>query len=72
MAQGQTDMATTAIQLALDEAHGTEMRSRLLPAYVETMLATGDIAAARVAADELASLAGELDAPLLTAVGAQA
>ena len=36
------------------------------------MLAAGDIQAARMAADELASLAGDLDAPVLTAVAAQA
>ncbi len=46
--------------------------SRLLPAYVEIMLAAGDIQAARVAADELATLAGDLDAPMLNAVAAQA
>jgi DNA-binding CsgD family transcriptional regulator len=72
LAQGQTDTAATAIRLAVDEAHRTETRSRLLPAYVEIMLATGDIQTARMAADELASLAGDLDAPVLTAVAAQA
>jgi len=72
LAQGQTETATTAIRFALDEAHGTETRSRLLPAHVEIMLAAGDIPAARTAADELASLAAELDAPALTAVAAQA
>lgn len=72
MAQGQSETATAAIRLVVDEAHGTERRSRLLPAYVEIMLAAGDIQAARMAADELASLAGDLDAPLLTAVAAQA
>ena len=72
LAQGQTETATTSIQLALDEARGTVTRLRVLPAYVEIMLAAGDIQAARPAADELASLAGELDAPVLTAVAAQA
>lgn len=72
LAQGQTDAATTAIQLALDEARGTETRSRLLPAYVELMLAAGNIPAAHAAAEDLASLARELDAPVLTAVAAQA
>jgi DNA-binding CsgD family transcriptional regulator len=72
LAQGQSETATAAIRLVVDEAHGTETRSRLLPAYVEIMLAAGDIQAAHMAADELASLAGELDAPLLTAMAAQA
>ena len=72
LVQGQTETATTAIRLAVDEAHGTETRSRLLPAYIEIMLAAGDIHAARMAADELASLAADFDAPVLTAVAAQA
>jgi DNA-binding NarL/FixJ family response regulator len=72
LVQGQTETATTAIRLAVDEAHGTETRSRLLPGYVEIMLAAGDIQAARMAADELTSLAGDLDAPVLTAMAAQA
>jgi DNA-binding CsgD family transcriptional regulator len=72
LVQGQTETATTAIRLAVDEAHGTETRSRLLPAYVEIMLAAGDLQAARMAAAELTSLAGDLDAPVLTAMAAQA
>ena len=48
------------------------MRARLLPAYIEVMLATGDIPAARIAADELSTLAGDLDAPMLNAIAAQA
>lgn len=72
LVQGQTETATTAIRLAVDEAHGTETRSRLLAAYVEIMLAAGDLQAARLAAAELTSLAGDLDAPVLTAMAAQA
>jgi DNA-binding NarL/FixJ family response regulator len=72
LAQGQTESATRAMRLAIDEAHGTETRSRLLPACVEIMLAAGDIQAARRAADELAALAGDLDATVLNAVAAQA
>ena len=47
-------------------------RSRLLPAYVEIMLAAGDVAAARAAADELSEIAADLDAPLLRALAAHA
>ena len=72
LVQGQTGTATTAIRLAVDEVHGAETRLRLLPAYIEIMLAAGDIQAARLAADELTSLAGDLDAPVLTAMAAQA
>ena len=40
---------------------------RLLAAYVEIMLAAGDVTAARAAADELSALADAVDAPLLRA-----
>jgi DNA-binding CsgD family transcriptional regulator len=72
VAQGQTESAATAIRLAIEDAHGTETRARLLPACVEIMLAAGDIQGSRSAADELATLAGDLDAPMLNAVAAQA
>ena len=72
LAQGQTETATTGIRVAVDEARGAGTRSRLLPAYVEIMLAAGDLQAARRAADELSKIAEELDAPLLRAVAAQA
>jgi len=72
LAQGQTESAVTAIRLAVDEAHALETRLRLLPVYVEIMLAAGDIQAARLAANELSKVAGDLDAPVLNAVAAQA
>ena len=73
LAQGEIDAAAAAIRRVLDEASTTaSRRSRLLAAYVEIMLAAGDIAAARAAADELAEIAGGLDAPLLRAVAAHA
>lgn len=71
-ARGQTEAAVTAIRLALDEARDRRIRARLLPAAVEIMLAADDVAAAREAADELAAMAADLDAPLLHAVAAQA
>ena len=72
LAQGHTDAASTAIRLALDDAPGGPNRSRLLAAYAEIMLAVGDVTAARTAAEELAVLAGDLDAPVLRAMAAQA
>ncbi len=65
--QGQIEAARAAIERAMDEAEDPRMRSRLLAAYVEIMLATGDIAASRGAADELAMLAADLDAVFLNA-----
>jgi ATP/maltotriose-dependent transcriptional regulator MalT len=72
LAQGKVDAAATAIRRVLDEAHDRATRSRVLAAYVEIMLAANDVRAARAAADELMEIAGELDAPLLRAVAAQA
>ena len=72
LAQGHTESAGTAIRLAVDEAHASETRLRLLPAYVEILVAAGDVQAARIAADELSTVAGDLDAPALNAVAAQA
>jgi DNA-binding CsgD family transcriptional regulator len=72
LAQGQVDAAAGAIRRVTGEAQDRVTRCRMLPAHVEIMLATGDIQAARGAADELSRIAGELDAPLLEAVAAHA
>lgn len=72
LVQGRIDTATAAIRRALDEASDSVSRSRLLPAHVEIMLATGDVPAAAVAAAELARLADGLGAPFLATVAAQA
>lgn len=72
LAQGQVDAAEAAIRRAVEEDQNRRTRSRLLPAYVEIVLATGDVQAARAAADELAEIAAALDAPFLHAVAAHA
>jgi DNA-binding CsgD family transcriptional regulator len=72
LAQGQIDAAEAAIRRAVDEAQDRATRSRLLPAHVEIMLAVRDVHAAHAAANELAEMADDLDAPLLHAVAAQA
>jgi DNA-binding CsgD family transcriptional regulator len=72
LAQGQVDVAASAIRNVLDEAKDRRVRSRVLPAYVEIMLATNDLAGARVGADELGAIAGALDAPFLRAVSLHA
>jgi DNA-binding CsgD family transcriptional regulator len=71
LAQGQVEAATAAIRLALDEST-RQTRARILPAYVEIMLAALDLAAARAAAAELTTIAAGLDAPFLYAVSAHA
>jgi DNA-binding CsgD family transcriptional regulator len=68
LAQARTNLAVPSIRRALDEAHDPLARSRLLPACVEVMLETGDVRAARTAADELAGIAAQFDAPYLHAV----
>jgi DNA-binding CsgD family transcriptional regulator len=72
LVQGQIDTASAAIRRVVDAAPDRLARARLLPAHVEIMLAAGDVATARAAADELSKLAGDLDAPLLRAQAAQA
>jgi hypothetical protein len=49
----------------MDEASDRFGRCRVLPARVEIMLATHEVAVARKAADELFKIAEELEAPFL-------
>jgi len=72
LSQGQIDLAAAAIRGALNEAQDRRTRSRLLPAYVEIMVASGDQQAARSGADELLGIADAIDAPFLRAVSAYA
>lgn len=69
LVQGRVSAACSGLKGALRETEGgAAARSRMLAAYVEATLAAGEIAAARVAADELAELAAQWDATLLTAM----
>lgn len=68
--QGRLDAATTGIKRALDEAQSPLARARLLPASIEILLASADLAAARAAAEEYAETATALDAPYLLAMSA--
>ena len=72
LAQRQTDAAASGIRGALEQAKGRPARCRLLPAYVEIMIAAGDIDAAVAGAKELTQLAEAVGAPLLRAAAAQA
>jgi DNA-binding NarL/FixJ family response regulator len=67
LAQGEVDVARTAIGRELDEVTERSARVKVLPACVEIMLAGGDVRAARAAADELDHLARTYDAPFLHA-----
>jgi DNA-binding CsgD family transcriptional regulator len=72
LAQGRTDVAAAVLRRALDETEEPSARARLLPAYVEIMIASGDVVSARAAADELGQIAEFLDAAYLRAVAASA
>lgn len=72
LAQGRVAPAAAAMRRGLAEARDTPTRSRLLPAFVEVMLAAGDLEAARDAARELTEIASRFDVAFLRAASAQA
>jgi DNA-binding CsgD family transcriptional regulator len=72
LAQGKVDASVAAIRRALTETTDRLMRSRLLPAYIEIMLATGDAATAREGARALAEIAEIYDTAALRARSAHA
>jgi tetratricopeptide (TPR) repeat protein len=72
LAQGRVGAAAAAIHVALDEAQDRIGRAKVLAAYVEIVLAAGDVPAARTAADELSRIGADLGMPFLQAVSAQA
>lgn len=72
LAQGSDDAAAAAIRRALAEAVEPVERIRLLPAFVEIMVAIGDIDAARDACEELDRLAPAFASTLLDALVGQA
>ena len=72
LAQGRVDVADAAIKRVLAQADNPIARARVLAPFVEIVLVAGDVDAARTAADELASIAGELASPYLRARAEQA
>jgi ATP/maltotriose-dependent transcriptional regulator MalT len=68
LAQAKTDVAAAAIGRAVAETTDRLRRVKLLPAQVEIMLATGEVQAARDAADELIQMAGAYRTPALRAM----
>jgi class 3 adenylate cyclase len=67
LAEGKADAAAASIKRALDEETNRLARARLLPTRVETVLVAGDVDTARVAADELDSIAAVYQVPALHA-----
>lgn len=72
LGQGNVDAAGAAVRGMLEETRDARSRARLLGAAVEIMLAQQDIAAARVAANELSEIARTFDSRVLSAAAAQA
>jgi DNA-binding NarL/FixJ family response regulator len=72
LAQGRTRVACTAIRRLTAVTKEPTRRAALLPAQLEIMLASGDVAEARRARDELHEFADAFDADALRATAAQA
>ncbi len=70
--QGRPDTAVSTIRQAVSQANEQRNRSNLLPAYVEILIAAGEIQDAQRAAEELSEIAAELDAPYLRALAGHA
>ncbi|HEX9363828.1 MAG TPA: LuxR C-terminal-related transcriptional regulator [Candidatus Dormibacteraeota bacterium] len=72
LAQGQVESAAAALRRERDESRAPAGRCAVLAAFVETMIAAGDLEAARDGASELASIAQALGAPYVRALAAYA
>ncbi len=72
LAQGHGDAAAAAIRRVADETTERLRRVRLLPAYVEIMLAVGDVKAAYTACRELDEIAAAYQSDMLGAMVAHA
>ena len=72
LTQGRTEAAEAALRRVLGETTDRLARTRLLPAAVEILLATGQVEAAGEAAGELARIAGDYRTPALLAVAGHA
>jgi DNA-binding CsgD family transcriptional regulator len=70
LAQGRGDAAAAGIRRVLDETRDPIGRSKVLPAYVEIMLETNELGAARSAADEFQEIATDVGAPYVQALAA--
>ena len=72
LAQGRIDAACAALGRVGAETREPRARLRILAAHIDALLASGDVADARRAADEIASIARGLDTPFVNAVSAHA
>jgi DNA-binding CsgD family transcriptional regulator len=72
LAQGNDDAAAAAIRRVVGETTEPLKRARLLPAYVDIMLAAGDVEEARTACRELETISARYESGMLGAMVAQA
>jgi ATP/maltotriose-dependent transcriptional regulator MalT len=72
LAQGNADAATAAIRRVVGETTEPLSRAGLLPAYVDIMLAVGNLEKARAACSELDQIAEHQGNEVLAAMAAQA
>ena len=72
LAEGRVEEAAAAMRRVLCATTDPMQRARFLPAHVEVMVAAGDLAEARRAADELASTAAKVGMEGLQAISAHA
>jgi ATP/maltotriose-dependent transcriptional regulator MalT len=72
LAEGNGDAAAAAIRRVVGETTEPLKRARLLPAYVEIMLAIGDIQEARSACRELKEISARYESGMLGAMSAHA
>ncbi len=72
LAQGHTERAAAAIRRSLSATADRLQRPRLLPAYVEIMLAVGDLEAGRGACRELEGIARSTNTGVLRALAGHA
>lgn len=72
LAEGRIDAACATMRRTLHATADRLARARLLPSYVEVMLARGDTQDARVACEELHAMSNMLGADGLTAAAVQA
>ena len=65
LAEGKLDQCKAAIERVYEEIKGRIARSRILPAYIEIMLAMHEIEKAHDAVDELSEITDAIGAPFL-------
>ena len=69
LAQGRRRAAAAAMARAMSETTGQFARAALLPAYIEILIATGEILEARASSDELVEIARRQGSEALTRSG---